>query len=275
MSARPSSVGSVLPADPAAESRPMAHRPDRRAQPTDGRCAPVGETEAQHRITEYWDQRAREYDRQQHRQERAEADRIVWRGILQQVMPSRPQDVLDLGTGSGYIALQLAQLGHRVTGIDLSEQMLAIARERAFELGLAVEFGLGDAADPPVAPGSFDVLVSRYLLWTLRSPEEALRAWRRALRPEGLLVVIDGLWFPQGIDANPTPGFREHYDPAVRSVLPLAEARSVEELTERIQAAGFRDVRVRLLEQLWELDRDRGVVPGHDLVPQHLITARP
>ena len=61
----------------------------------------------------------------------------------------------------------------------------------------------------------------------------------------------------------------------MRSVLPLAEARSVEELTKRIRAAGFREVRVRLLEQLWELDRDRGVVPGHDLVPQHLITARP
>ena len=91
----------------------------------------------------------------------------------------------------------------------------------------------------------------------------------------GELVAVDGLWFPRGIDANPTPGFREHYDPAVRSVLPLAEARSVEELTERIRAAGFRDVRVRLLEQLWELDRDRGVVQGHDLVPQHLITARP
>ncbi|MFD3801842.1 class I SAM-dependent methyltransferase [Kocuria palustris] len=244
------------------------HTPGRRFRPDSGQ-------EVQRRITDYWDQRAREYDRQQHREARVEADRIAWRGILEQVMPAQPQDVLDLGTGSGYMALQLAQLDHRVTGIDLSEAMLGIARDRAAELGLAVEFGLGDAAEPPVAPGSFDVLVSRYLLWTLRSPDDALRAWRRALRPSGLLVAVDGLWFPRGIDANPTPGFREHYDTAVRSVLPLAEARSVEELTERIRAAGFRDVRVRLLEQLWELDRDRGVVQGHDLVPQHLITARP
>ena len=253
----------------------MAHRPDHRAQPAEDRCRLTGETEAQRRITDYWDQRAREYDRQQHRQEREEADRIAWRGILQQVMPEQPQDVLDLGTGSGYIALQLAQLGHRVTGIDLSEGMLAIARQRAVQLDLPVDFRLGDAAEPPAERESFDVVVSRYLLWTLRSPEDALRAWRRALRPEGLLVVIDGLWFPRGIDANPTPGFREHYDPEVRSVLPLAEARSLEELTERIRAAGFRDVRVRMLEQLWELDLARGVVPGHDLVPQHLITARP
>lgn len=230
--------------------------------------------EAQARITAYWDERAPEYDRHQQRGQRLAADRAVWGRIWEQTLPVAPVDVLDLGTGSGHVALLLARLGHRVTGTDLSTAMLGIARRHAEEQGVAVRFAVGDAAAPETPDGGVDVVVSRYLLWTLRRPGEALRAWRRALRPGGLLAVVDGLWFPHGIEANPTPGFREHYDERVRAALPLAEASRVEELTGLIGAAGFRDVRVRALQELWELDRATGVVPGHDLVRQHLITAR-
>lgn len=230
--------------------------------------------DAQRRITAYWDERAPEYDRHQQRGQRLEADRTVWRALWEQTLPAAPVDVLDLGTGSGYVALLLAQLGHRVTGTDLSTGMLEIARRRAREQDLPVRFEVGDAAAPQVLDGGVDVVVSRYLLWTLRRPGEALRAWRRALRPGGLLAVVDGLWFPRGIEANPTPGFREHYDDGVREALPLAEASRIEELTGLIRAAGLRDVRVRALDELWVLDRTTGVVPGHDLVRQHLITAR-
>ncbi|MGH8932096.1 MAG: class I SAM-dependent methyltransferase [Egibacteraceae bacterium] len=55
----------------------------------------------------------------------------AWADVCSGALPTPPADVLDVGTGTGQVALLLADLGHRVTGIDLAEGMLALARAKS------------------------------------------------------------------------------------------------------------------------------------------------
>ncbi|KRF19333.1 hypothetical protein ASG90_20860 [Nocardioides sp. Soil797] len=232
-------------------------------------------TRIQADLNDYWNGRAEEYDAHQRRPERLTRDVQEWSQVWREALGGESSDVLDLGTGSGFVAFVLARLGHRVTATDLSEGMIEVARNRADHAGApeicAPELCIGDAVDPDFAPGSFDAITNRFLMWTLREPQRALANWRRLLRPGGVLAVVDGLWFPNGLAANPTPGFATTYDEQARAALPLAEARSIEVLAELVRAAGFRDVTVTPLTTILDLDREFGVAPGHELTLQHLV----
>lgn len=228
---------------------------------------------AQLAMNEYWTRRSGPYDDYQQRDERRDLDREAWSAVYADALGAAPLDVLDVGTGSGYVAYTLAGLGHRVTGTDLSEGMLERARAHAAGTDGAPEFLVGDAVAPAFDDGSFDAVVNRYLVWTLREPERALAQWKRVLRPGGQLVVVDATWFSQGLHVGATPEFAQAYDEQVREALPLAEATSVQPLVQRIEAAGFVDVSVVALTRLHELDLAHGVAPGHEVVMQHLVRA--
>lgn len=98
------------------------------------------------------------------------------------------RDILDVGTGTGRAALLFARGGAQVTAIDASEQMLAIARQRAADQVLSIRFQIGDAHALDFADRSFDVVVGLRLL--MHTPK-----WRRCLaelcRVADRLVIID------------------------------------------------------------------------------------
>lgn len=82
--------------------------------------------------------------------------------------------VLDVGTGTGRAAIALARRGARVVAIDASAEMLAVARARAADLGVAVTFERGDAHALPFADGTFESAVALRIL--MHTPD-----WRRCL----------------------------------------------------------------------------------------------
>ncbi|MCK4734622.1 MAG: class I SAM-dependent methyltransferase, partial [Methanophagales archaeon] len=86
------------------------------------------------------------------------------------------------------------ELGHDVTGVDLSEEMLKKARENAARFDLPVDFRQGDAENLSFEDESFDADVNRAVLWTILNPEKAIAEWWRVLKPDGKLVIIDGTW---------------------------------------------------------------------------------
>lgn len=99
---------------------------------------------------------------------------------------------LDLCCGTGDIAFALAKHGARVTGLDFSEAMLAVARERAkAQPGCAVGFLQGDAMHLPFADDSFDAVTVGYGLRNLVDPVQGLREMHRVARPGGRLLVLD------------------------------------------------------------------------------------
>jgi SAM-dependent methyltransferase len=100
----------------------------------------------------------------------------------------RDRAVLDVGTGTGRAALLLAHAGANVTGIDASEEMLAVARRRATEAAAPVRFLAGDAHALDFADRSFDVAVSLRVI--MHTPQ-----WRQCIaelcRVAHRLVVLD------------------------------------------------------------------------------------
>ena len=100
----------------------------------------------------------------------------------------KARPILDVGTGTGRAALLLARGGARVTGVDASEEMLAIARQRAADEGIQATFQRGDAHDLEFADRSFDVAVSLRVL--MHTPQ-----WERCIaelcRVADRLVIVD------------------------------------------------------------------------------------
>jgi SAM-dependent methyltransferase len=97
------------------------------------------------------------------------------------------EQVLDLATGTGDVALRCARTGALVTGIDLAEPMLVKARERADAEGLAVGFDRGDIEYLPYDDASFDVLVSNFGLISAPDHANVAAELARIARPGGRL----------------------------------------------------------------------------------------
>ena len=96
--------------------------------------------------------------------------------------------------GPGIVAFMISELGHDVTGVDLSEGMIKNALKNREANGLKVDFKRGDAESLPFDDRSFDAVVSRYVLWTVTDPKKALSEWNRVLKPGGRVVIVDGDW---------------------------------------------------------------------------------
>jgi SAM-dependent methyltransferase len=103
------------------------------------------------------------------------------------------RSVLDVGTGTGRAALLMARRGAHVTGVDASQQMLDVARQRAAKEGLDVRFAVGDAHRLGFDDRAFEVVISLRVLMHATS-------WRQSLaelcRVADRLVVVD---FPSAV----------------------------------------------------------------------------
>lgn len=152
------------------------------------------------RIKGHWNTRSREYDKNVRQVIYFRRDKRVWQRTLAGALGSEPLRVLDVGTGPGIMANMLAEMGHQVTGIDVSEGMLKRARDNSSSLHNSLEFVLGDAENLPFEGESFDAVVNRYVLWTIPDPKRALAEWRRILKPGGRMVIIDGTWYLRTAD---------------------------------------------------------------------------
>lgn len=99
-------------------------------------------------------------------------------------------DTLEVAIGTGLNLPHYPQ-DVRVTGIDLSPEMLSIARRRASELGLSVELHEGDAQDLPFPDGSFDTVVCTYSLCNVPDDAKVVTEMKRVLKPGGRLILVD------------------------------------------------------------------------------------
>lgn len=145
-------------------------------------------------IRDYWDGQAASFDDEPDHGLREPSVRIAWSSVVLPFMPPAPASLTDLGCRAGTLSVLLARAGYDVRGVDLSDRMVAAAVAKADTAEVPVEFRQGDAASPPYAPASTDVVIARHVLWPLPDPVAALRQWLALLRPEGRLVLIEGRW---------------------------------------------------------------------------------
>jgi ubiquinone/menaquinone biosynthesis C-methylase UbiE len=201
------------------------------------------DAEVQDQITAFWTLVATQYDSHPGNVPAAESPEYeAWIGAIERLLPPPPSDVLDVGTGTGFVALIASQLGHRVIGLDLSSAMLSEARVRAEQHVLRTTFTVGDAVAPALEEESLDAIICRHLLWTLREPQVALMNWRRLLRPQGRVVVIDGFWFAQAKPEEGNEIFERYYTDRTCEALPAMHWDRVEPVADLLTEAGFSDV---------------------------------
>ena len=108
-------------------------------------------------------------------------------------LPPIPGRVADLGCGTGTLSLLLAEEGYAVDGVDFSPEMVRRATAKAGSFP-GTSFVVGDAADPPLRGGAYDVVLCRHVLWALPDPAAALARWVELLAPGGRLVLVEGSW---------------------------------------------------------------------------------
>lgn len=173
---------------------------------------------------QFWDEQAATFDEEPDHGLTNPEVRGAWADLLLPLLPDQAH-VTDLGCGTGSLALLLAEAGHDVRGLDLSEPMVAAARRKAADAGVAIEVRHGDASAPPYPDASTDVVLVRHVLWALPDPGAAIARWVRLLRPGGRLILVEGRWYTGGgIAAQDCARLvREHRAEAV--VRPLPDPR--------------------------------------------------
>jgi ubiquinone/menaquinone biosynthesis C-methylase UbiE len=119
-----------------------------------------------------------------------------YHNFLLRHLPSNCHEVLEIGCGTGGFARRLAECSEHVLALDLSPEMIRIAREQSLQFP-NIEFQLADVRDWPLADESFDCIATIATLHHLPFPEMLLKM-QAALKPGGVLLVLD-LFEPAGL----------------------------------------------------------------------------
>jgi ubiquinone/menaquinone biosynthesis C-methylase UbiE len=220
-------------------------------------------------IREKWDESSASYDNHHGHGIKTDEEHEAWIKALERIIPSGSVKVLDVGCGTGAMSLLLAEMGHQVTGVDLSEKMLDKARSKAKADKLKARFERGDAEALVFKESSFDLVINRHLLWTLPKPDIALKEWRRVLNDGGKAVVIDGLWNDGSINhkarrllsdffilvqerRNPR---KSGYGKEVDCVLPHPRGMSTDRARAYFDGAGFADLDLTVLNDIRDIQK--------------------
>jgi ubiquinone/menaquinone biosynthesis C-methylase UbiE len=163
-----------------------------------------------------WSSGGRAYDRIS----RGIADSIEH--CVQRLDPMPGERILDLSTGTGWTSRVVARVGTTVTGADIARDLLDVARTKATEAGLTIDYQLADAESLPFETGAFDAIVSTYGVMFATRQEAAAAELARVCRKGGRIALTT--WTPDGnvfgmfqvmkryMPAPPTPAPRSPFE---------------------------------------------------------------
>ncbi|UYO62881.1 class I SAM-dependent methyltransferase [Acetobacterium wieringae] len=201
-------------------------------------------------IAEFWNKSASDYEKT-HQID----DHNNWKDTLKDLIgEKKEQKILDVATGTGIIANLLGQAGYaNVSGIDLSERMMAIAVEHAKECQIDVSYKLGNALELPFEDETFDIIINSRLLWTLTEPEAAIREWKRVLKPGGKLIAINELEPEFGIRCDNIADYQKE----IRAKeLPYSNIDQ-NEILEKFKECDLKDVEIKPMKGCRLINSDR------------------
>lgn len=160
------------------------------------------------------------------------------------------QDVLDVATGSGNVALLAAGRGANVIGLDITPELLEAGRRRASEAGLEIEWVEGDAEELPYDESSFDRTFSAFGTMFAPRHEVAAAELVRVTRPGGAVAVA--AWTPEGTNGRMFRTVASHMPPPPPELKPPAMWGDEQYIRSLFEPLGV------------ELSFERGVVDFED-----------
>jgi ubiquinone/menaquinone biosynthesis C-methylase UbiE len=220
-------------------------------------------------VAAHWGRRAAHFDADFGHSIRTADERAAWDRVIGLAVGGRHGiQALDIGCGTGFLSLELAGRGHRVTGIDFAPEMLVLAKEKAAQAKAAIRFEHADAEDLPFPAGSFDLAITRHVLWTLPHPEAALGEWMRVLKPGGRLAVIDGQSLVAPGEEQAASARRSAEYAPIGDQLPFLMGKPREEIEALFRAKGLVGVTSDPLADVILAQNQRAVAESEELRPR-------
>lgn len=143
-------------------------------------------------IKSYWNKRAEGYSISNRESLNSDEKEEYEEVLKKYINKDEKCKAIDMGCGPGFLAILLANLGCESYGFDCTENMLLEAEENSKQVGVKIHTIKGDAQNPHIEDNTFDLLVSRNLIWNLENPEKAYKEWIRILKPGGKIIIFDG-----------------------------------------------------------------------------------
>lgn len=146
-------------------------------------------------VTSYWGQSSSNYNKLIHNEIDRNIDNIWREEILSYLPKDKKLSILDVGTGPGFFPMVLSDERIKVTGIDISTDMIEKAQKNIIEKGINADLMVLDSQDTKLDEESFDAVICRNVTWTLTDPNKAYKEWWRLLKKGGILLIYDGNWY--------------------------------------------------------------------------------
>ena len=143
---------------------------------------------------------------------------VKWRKkVVEIVGKNNPHQILDIATGTGDLALMMANLNpDRIVGLDISTGMLAVGKQKIAKANLSekIEMIVGDSEDMPFEDETFDAITVSFGVRNFANLDKGLKEIARVLKPTGVLVILE--------TSNPTKfPFKQGYKLHTNVILPI------------------------------------------------------
>ncbi|MDY0131019.1 MAG: class I SAM-dependent methyltransferase [Methanosarcina vacuolata] len=199
--------------------------------------------EVKPQIREWWDNAEHDYDAIAAHGVHSEEEKELWTEAITQILGTEQKlKILDMGTGTGFLALLLTELGYDVTGADWAQSKLEKAKKKMEIAGSSVNFVVEDAENLSFEAEKFDAVVSRHLIWTLANPASAFKEWARVTKSGGK-VLID-------IPARHSHPGNHHFGEEIGKELPFYNGADPGEVISMFEAAGLVNVSVKVFNKM-------------------------
>jgi len=195
-------------------------------------------------ISDYWDNYSSEFD-EAHDTENIE----VWKKYLDSLLgEDKNKVVLDMGTGTGFLANMTAELGYTSIGVDISKKMLEYAVKHADEKKLTAVYMYGSILELPFMDNTADYIINARVLWTLVEPDKAIKEWARVIKPGGSIYCFNRMKENEGITV-----FKENFyeNKEVDEKL-VVQGSKMDELKNLMERNGLVNARIEQLPDTYK-----------------------
>ena len=193
------------------------------------------------KIGSYWDDYSEKFD-EEHDTENID----VWKDYLASILgEDKNKSVIDIGTGTGFLANMISDIGYGSIGVDIAEKMMALGVKHAKDKNLNTVFMYGNALKLPFMDNTADFIVNCRLIWTLVEPDEAIKEWARIIKPGGSIFCFNSMKENVGMTK-----WKDNYynDNEVEKSLVIASA-GMDELKDLMERNGLVNVRINKLPE--------------------------